>query len=460
MSNLCICSVPVIVLGCELRPFEMSTGLTSVSFPLSETAGLLMVNTKETDMAMTCNVSAKQRRLAGYRPGSAALVIIAQLLAMVALSGCATFGAAGPSSSAVRKAGTQSYASKDIAILDVNDAVMARINARDRSQTLIETMGESPPASIILGAGDSIDISLLEAAPAILFGNGILNLPGGMSPPGSQRELAQQQVVDVSGAITVPFVGKVQASGRSPAEIEREIVRRLSGKANNPQAVVRLIQNEARTVTVLGEVNASRRVPLGPRGERLLDVLASAGGPRQPVGKTTVRVSRGNASATMALDRVIRDPAQNIRLRPEDVVTVSFQPFSFVALGAVSQNAEVPFEGGGISLAQALGRIGGLRDDRANIKGVFVFRMEDVDALDPSIAASAQRTSEGKTPVIFRLNLAEGSSFFAAQEFMIRDKDVIYVSTAPGSDVQRFVSTLSGFAFSAIALGNAVSNRN
>jgi polysaccharide biosynthesis/export protein len=378
----------------------------------------------------------------------------------IALSGCSTFGAAGPSSRTVQKAGKQSYDAKDIAILDVNDAALARISAHDRSQSLAETMGESAPVRAVIGAGDSIDITLWEAAPGVLFGSGGTNLPGGMSTPGSQNTLVQQQLVDVGGLITVPFVGKVQASGRSPADIEREIVRRLNGRANNPQAVVRIIQNEAHTVTVLGEVAASRRVTLGPRGERLLDVLASAGGPKQPVGKTTVRLSRGEVSVTMPLDRVIRDPAQNIRLRPEDVLTVFFQPYSFVALGAVAQNAEVPFEGGGISLAQALGRIGGLRDDRANIRGVFVFRMEDPSAIEPGIAATARRTTEGKTPVIYRLNLAEGTSFFAAQEFLIRDKDVIYVSTAPGSDVQRFISTLSGFAFSAIALGNAVSNPN
>jgi polysaccharide biosynthesis/export protein len=411
-------------------------------------------------MVHSCNVSANQRPLSGHRRGLPKAMSAALLSVMIMLSGCATFGAAGPSASAIRKAGEQSYASKDITIVDVNDDVMARINAHDRSQSLIEAMGESPPVRTVLGAGDSISITLFEAAPAILLGNAGINLPGGVTTSGAQQELVQQQIVDVGGTVTAPFVGKVQASGRSPAEIEREIVQRLSGKANNPQAVVRLLQNEARTVTVLGEVNASRRVPLGPKGERLLDVLASAGGSRQPVGKTTVRVSRGAVSATMPLDQVIRDPAQNIRLRPEDVVTVSFQPFSFVALGAVSQNAEVPFEGGGISLAQALGRIGGLRDDRANIRGIFIFRMADSEAIDPGVAASVRRTSEGKTPVIFKLDLSQGAGFFAAQEFMIRDKDVIYVSTAPGSDVQRFISTLSGFAFSAIALGNAVSNGN
>jgi polysaccharide export outer membrane protein len=56
-------------------------------------------------------------------------------------------------------------------------------------------------------------------------------------------------------------------------------------------------------------------------------------------------------------------------LHPDDVVTALYQPYSFTALGAVGRNAEIDFEGTGLTLTQALGRIGGLRDDRADIKG-------------------------------------------------------------------------------------------
>ena len=158
----------------------------------------------------------------------------------------------------------------------------------------------------------------------------------------------------------------------------------------------------------------------------------------------------------MSLDAIIRDPAQNIRVQPDDVVTVTFQPYSFIALGAVSQNAEVPFEGAGLTLAQALGRIGGLRVDMADIGGVFVFRLEDLAALDPAVAQDARRTEAGRIPVIYRLDLRQPASFFAAQGFAVRDDDLLYVSTALGADLQRFLSTLSSLAFSTIAIGDAI----
>jgi polysaccharide export outer membrane protein len=258
--------------------------------------------------------------------------------------------------------------------------------------------------------------------------------------------------------ISVPFAGLIEAAGQTPAAIERAIVARLAGRANDPQVNVRLSLNDSRNVTVLGEIAASRRVPLGPRGERLLDIIASAGGPRAPVHQTTVQVSRGGTSATMALEAIIAQPAQNIRLRPEDVVTVLHQPYSFIAMGAVATSAEIPFEGRGISLAQALARVGGLRDNQANIRGVFVFRLEQPEALNPAQRMATQALEDGRIPVIYRLDLSDARGFFVAQEFQIRDQDVVYVSTAPGAELREFLSTVTSLAFSAIAIGNVVTN--
>ena len=162
----------------------------------------------------------------------------------------------------------------------------------------------------------------------------------------------------------------------------------------------------------------------------------------------------------MPLEAIIADPAQNIRMRPEDVVTVLHQPYSFIALGAIARSAEIPFEGRGISLAQALARVGGLRDDKANIRGVFVFRLEDPAAVDPVQRAATQATEDGRVPVIYRLDLSDARGFFVAQDFMIRDQDVVYVSTATGAELREFLATVTSLAFSAVAIGNVIAPAN
>jgi len=137
------------------------------------------------------------------------------------------------------------------------------------------------------------------------------------------------------------------------------------------------------------------------------------------------------------------------------VVTALYQPYSFTALGASGTNAEVNFEGTGLTLSQALGRIGGLRDERANPKGVFVFRLEDPANLG-SGTPIGRTTPDGKVPVVYRVDMANPASLFVAQGFPIRNRDVVYISNAPLVDFQKFVGLVSQLAITGLSIGNAV----
>ncbi len=370
------------------------------------------------------------------------------------LAGCTTVGGSGPSSGAIDRTTSSRNATQEINVLTLDEAAGRRTASFARSQRFADVFGIVPPTTTVIGIGDVLDIGIWEAPPAVLFGA----TPPGASLAGSIAQSAgiPQQVVSEDGTIVVPFVGSVPVAGRTPQVVGRTIVARLAGRAHAPQAIVRISQNDSRAVTVMGEVGATRRVPLTARGERLLDALAAAGGSRQPVAKTTIQLTRAGRTAAMPLDAVVRDPAQNVVLQPGDVLTAILQPYSFVALGAVGTNAEVPFEGAGITLAQALGRIGGLRDDRANVRGVFVFRLEHPEVLPAETSRFARRTSEGLVPVVYRLDLGQGASFFAAQAFEIRDRDVLYVSNAPMVDLQKFLNIVSSAAFSVTGINNAV----
>jgi polysaccharide export outer membrane protein len=325
---------------------------------------------------------------------------------------------------------------------------------------LSEAIGDAPPTGTVIGPGDVLQVTIWEAPPAVLFG-GYTTLGSAGSPAMTGTVIQQQSTippltVDENGRIRLPFAGSITAAGHTPAEIEREIANRLVGMAHLPQVSVGIAQNASSTVAVLGQIKTNGRVPITPRGERLLDIIAAAGGVSNPVTKTAIEVQRDAKVGYVPLSTLLRDPSQNVRLGPRDVVTVLYQDFSFTALGAVSTSGEMPFESTGISLAQALARVGGLKDTRANARGAFVFRFEKPSAVDPAVAAVSPRTADGRIPVIYRIDMRDPASLFAAQDFPIRDKDVIYVSTAPLSDLQNFVSILSSMAFTAIGLGQAI----
>lgn len=374
------------------------------------------------------------------------------------LSACAIAPNSGPSARSIGKAGDAVVPDgAGIQVVDVTDAVARNVLAANHQILFSESLGEGMTIGSVVGKGDILDVAIWEAPPAVLFAAaaGASQLTSSSST--SRGTSLPEQMVDSEGQIAVPFVGRVQASGKTPQQIAQDITARLVGKAHQPQAIVRLVRNAAANVTVVGDVANSTRVPLSARGERILDVLATAGGVRQPVNKMTVQITRGTRVVSLPLETVIRDPLQNVRLQPDDVMTVLFQPYSFTALGAIGRNDELPLEATGVTLAQALGRIAGLQDSRADVKGVFIFRLEAPEALDPQLRATARTTPDGKVPVIYRINLKNPAGFFIAQSFPIRNKDVLYVSNAPLADIQKFVnviySTLLPVATTATAVG-------
>jgi polysaccharide export outer membrane protein len=183
------------------------------------------------------------------------------------------------------------------------------------------------------------------------------------------------------------------------------------------------------------------QVPLTPHGERVLDAISAAGGTAEPLDRMTVQLTRGDVVRRMAASDIIADPRNNVILASGDIVTASFQPYSFTVLGAAGKNEEVRFEGTGITLSQALGRVGGLQNDRADPKGVFIFRWEK-----PEVAGGASATAAGAgpgVPVIYRIDMKQPETYLAAQRFQMRNGDVLYVSNSPVADLQRFVNIVA-----------------
>nr|WP_285020534.1 polysaccharide biosynthesis/export family protein [Novosphingobium sp. fls2-241-R2A-195] len=339
-------------------------------------------------------------------------------------------------------------------LLGVDAPLARKLEGLDAPETFGPTFGAGRPYGSVIGPGDALQITLYEAPPAVLFASSA-PLTSAAATAGGQRGMALPDIeVDAEGRIMVPFAGLIDVSGSTPQQVAAKIVARLRGKAHQPQALVSL-RGAASAVTVVGQVRSSIRMPLTSRGERVLDAIAAAGGPSEPVEKVSLQITRDGRSVQMPLDQVIASPGDNIFLRPADVLTVSYQPRSFTVLGATGRNDEIKFEARGITLAQALGRIGGLRDDRANPGGIFVFRLEDAATMVtvlPGADLAGVTDGDGKVPVIYRADLRDPATFFAAQHFAIRDRDIVYVTNAPVADLQKFVNIIGAAIYPVVTV--------
>lgn len=366
---------------------------------------------------------------------TAAVVIIA-----AAVSGCSLPGF-GPTRSEVT-AGAQPTTSGQVrfALVDI-DPVIAGTMAKWEGASLQATFGDQrPPTRQTIGVGDSVLITIWEAAAGGLFSSGV-----DRAGTGSRSAVIPEQVVGQDGAVSVPYAGRIRAAGLSPPQVETAIVDRLQGKAIEPQAVVTITKNLSNTATVIGELANGARVPLTLRGDRILDVIALAqvrAPANEPVVITLIRSGR---SVSVPMQVLVTNPRENIYVMPGDVLTVAPDPQTFIAAGATARNAIVPFGTLGLSLDEAVAKAGGLSDGHADVEGVFVIRFEPGAQYDQLRLARPSMDATDQVPVIYRLNMRDPNSFFVSRRFPMRNKDILYVSSAPAAELQKVISLIQGF---------------
>lgn len=251
------------------------------------------------------------------------------------------------------------------------------------------------------------------------------------------------QQVGSDGGISIPYAGRIIATGHTPEEVARTVEQRLAGKAIEPQALVVIRRNLANTVAVAGEVVGGARVALSPGGDRLLQVIAAAGGALAPAHETFVRLSRGDATATVPLATLVAHPDENIFAEPGDVLTLVRRPQSFSVFGAAGKNTAISFDSATLSLGEALAKAGGLLDERADASAVFLFRYEPVSLVQALGQPVATDAPPGVSPIVYRLDLREAKSYLLARQFRVRDKDIIFVADAESRPVYKFFETMS-----------------
>jgi polysaccharide biosynthesis/export protein len=79
-------------------------------------------------------------------------------------------------------------------------------------------------------------------------------------------------------------------------------------------------------------VNAPGALALSSSGERLLQVVARAGGPKFEAIESYVTLQRDGRRAKVLLSRIVQDPSENIFVRARDVVFITRESPTFTAL--------------------------------------------------------------------------------------------------------------------------------
>jgi polysaccharide biosynthesis/export protein len=370
-------------------------------------------------------------------------------------AGCGSYliPASGPNSAIVRSGATWSGPPYGRVQLT---AQTIKILQEFGPRTLTATFGDRrPPPEIVFGIGDIVAVSVFEAAAGGLF----IPSEAGVRP-GNFVTLPNQPI-DTKGFITVPYAGLVPAAGKTPSQVQQEIVSRLKNRAIEPQALVSLVTQNTSLITVIGEINSTftssptGRLPAQPSGERLLDVITRAGGLRDQGQDLWVVLERQGHRASVPFGALIYEPGNNIWAWPGDTIYLYKEPQTFLAFGASGQQGQFPFTAGNqvtspisassawrMTLAEGVAAASGLLDLQADPGSVFLYRREPRE-LAERLGVDCSKMDGPTVPIVYSVSFIDPSGYFLATQMQMHNKDVIFVANAQSVDITKFANFLN-----------------
>nr|WP_245504881.1 MULTISPECIES: polysaccharide biosynthesis/export family protein [Rhizobium] len=344
----------------------------------------------------------------------------------------------------------------DYALIDLSKNVLSYFSAPQPTSFKGFGGGRGGAPEIPLGFGDVVQVAIFEAQSGGLF------IPSDAgSRPGNYISLPEQ-TIDRNGTITIPYAGRVPAAGRLKETVEQDVEDRLASRAIEPQVVITTTTSRSSQVAVLGDVNNPQRIEISPAGERVLDVISAAGGLTTNNIETNVTLQRRGKTATVAYTTLLKNPAENIYVAPDDTISIDHERRTYLMLGAAGTSGRFDFEESDLTLGEAIAKAGGLRDDRADPAQVLLYRLVPKKTV-AAMHVDATRFTGETVPVIIRANLRDPATLFAVQQFKMEDKDIIYISNSDSVELVKFLdivnsvsSTVSGVTDDANDTRNAV----
>lgn len=328
----------------------------------------------------------------------------------VSLTGCAnTLSGAGPYMGEIEK-------SDGYALIDVTpQTITPYLRSPEKVPAAIDTSLTAP--HIRLAAGDVISIMISDNAPE---GSGLF---APLVTGGSRF----QTRIDAEGKISLPYVGRHTVAGMSLPQVESMIRQRLNGVSADPQAHVELEGDLSGSVLLAGAVKTPGRYSTLDGPLTLLDAINQAGGTTLDPHLIKVTVRDDNQARVFNYQDVL--DGENIVLQPRSQVILDRARQRFVAMGSVGKPGLHDLPSQYPSLLEALGSVGGLKENSANPQGVFVFRLGEGADNQPQA-------------LVFRLDMRNPAAIFLARQFLLRPEDAIYVTNAPVYEWQKIISPI------------------
>ena len=365
---------------------------------------------------------------------------IGRLVGVVAvaltLSGCGSlFSAAGPGKQQIFSQAESETANYSLISLSPDNILPYM---RPPQPKLKAEVSRTAIPDLRLTPGDVIRVMISDSAQeGALF-----------APLAAGGTVFEQVRVNARGQISLPYAGHVKVSGLSVEQVESAIRQQVMRYTLDPQVYVSLVGDMGGSVLVAGDVNSPGRFSTLEGPLTVLDAINQAGGPKLEPYLMDVVVRNGQKAQRYNYQELLN--GLNFPVAPNAEIVLERARKRFVAMGAVNQPGLHDFPSQTPSLLEVLGVVGGLAEQKADARGVFIFRMPEHISYD---AISGEVTSAEK-PLVFHLDMRNPTSMFLAKQFMIYPEDAVYVTNAHVYEFQKMISPI----VQVLVLGGTIDN--
>ena len=269
---------------------------------------------------------------------------------------------------------------------------------------------------------------------------------GLLTGPGQRNVTLPESRVTPAGRIFLPYIGEFRVSGMAPSTARARIEEAYMAALPSAQVQLEMVEGRGQAVSLIGGVGQPGSFPLPDNDFTILELIAERGGISTGLNNPQVRLHRNGHIYGVSAARLLDNPRLDTTLVGGDKIYVEADDRTFLSLGAAGTEAVHPFPSDTVTALEALSIIGGVSDTRADARGILILRRY------PLSKVTADRSGPDHPRTVFTLDLTSADGLFSADQFVIQNGDLIYVTESPVTAA----SSIFGLIGSVIGLNNSL----
>ncbi len=330
--------------------------------------------------------------------------------------------------------------SSRVELIPITPKLIAQNAATHVSSSVPAELLAFKPAAYRIGANDVLYITVWDH-------------PELTAPSGAQQQIdANGRLVRPDGTIFYPYIGKLDAAGKTIEELRSTIAQRLAQYVDSPQVDLSVLRFASQKAILAGAVVKAGPLPITTSPMSVVEALGVAGIEPLNADLSGLTLTRDGKEYVLDIDALNTTGSQlhNVFLKDGDQLYLPYNDRKKIyVMGEVLAPQAIRFKTKHMSLADVVGSVGGLNQTTSNGNALYVIRGAENIETEPA--------------KVYQLDAESPVAFAIANRFELKPQDIVYVGPAQVTRWNRLISQLLPSATilgTGAAAGNNLSEAN